>query len=129
MWPPDVEEVAAVFRNAGVEARLEELPEDDDEYPGPAVNAVAFDCEGRTVVALIPADSAVDPRRIPCAYPRPVPAPPFPYRGAIVLTERMLLREGTVWIEAGSPRHVAGLSLRQLMELSHAQPADLVAEA
>jgi prolyl-tRNA editing enzyme YbaK/EbsC (Cys-tRNA(Pro) deacylase) len=127
-WPPAVEEVAAVLRAAAIEARLEELPRGEDELPRPAVRALAFDCEGRTVVALIPADRTLDPRRLPCAYPRPVPAPAFPYQGAIVLGERTLLGERTIWIEAGSPRHVAELPPGELLRLSHAQTADLTAE-
>jgi prolyl-tRNA editing enzyme YbaK/EbsC (Cys-tRNA(Pro) deacylase) len=133
MWPHAVEEIAAVFRAAGAEARLEELPEGERSFPGPAVRAEAVDCDGRLVVALVPADRETDLRRLEaaceCRAPRPVrPPPPFPYRGATVLIERVLLGEGTVWIEAGSPRHAAALSPSQLASLVRAQPADLLAE-
>ena len=128
MWPPSVEQVAAVFRAAGVEARLEELPEGEDEFPGLGVRADAFDCDGRRVVALVPADRDTDPRKLGCARTRAVRAPDFPYSGAGVLMDTSLLGEETVWIEAGSPRHVLGVSPAQLMRLVHAQTSDLVVE-
>lgn len=128
MWPPSVEEVAEAFRAAGAEARLEELPEGEREFPGPAVRADAFDCDGRLVVALVPAERTTDPRRLGCVNARPVPAPRFPYAGAAVYLDRSLLGEQTVWIEAGSPRHVAGLSPPQLVRIACAQTGQFVRE-
>ena len=60
MWPPDVKRIAALLRSAGVEGRLEEMPIDETSVPGPAVRAEAYDCDGRTVVALVPAERNLD---------------------------------------------------------------------
>jgi hypothetical protein len=128
MWPEPVEEVAAVFRAAEAEARIEELAPGEHGFPGPGVRAEAYDCEGRLVVVLVPVDRHVDRLRIPCAYPRPVTSPPFPYRRATVLLERTLLAERTVWVEAGSPRYAAILAPALLVRLTAAQVTDLVAE-
>ena len=117
-----------MFRAAGADARLEELASDDEDYPGPGVRADAFDCDGRRVVALVPADRDTDPRKLGCARTRAVRAPDFPYSGAAVWMDTSLLGEETVWIEAGSPRHVLGVSPAQLLRLVHAQTSDLVVE-
>src|SRR5919201_6053264 len=113
MWPPAVEAVAAVFRNAGMEARLEELPEGERSLPGTGVRVDAIDCDGRPIVALVPVDREIDQRRLAeavgCRLPRPASPPPFPYRGVTVLIERLLLGEGTVWIEAGSAPPAPGV--------------------
>ncbi|HXY85370.1 MAG TPA: hypothetical protein VEH52_07785 [Gaiellaceae bacterium] len=128
MWPPGVEEVAAAFRAAGVDARLEELPPDAESFPGPAVRVEAFDCDGGRLVALVPEHGTLDPRKLPCREARPVDAPSFPFRRATVLVDRLLLTEPVVWMQAGSPRHVAGLSPALLAQLLRAQAIDLVAE-
>jgi hypothetical protein len=128
MWPPNVEEVAAFFRAARVEARLEELPRGERDFPGPRVTAVGFDCDRRLVVVLVPSDRTPDPRRLGCANAWRATAPPFPYRDARVFADRTLFSERTVWVEAGSPQHAAGLSPAQLVRLTHAQTGDFVAE-
>lgn len=126
MWPASVDEVAAVFRTAGVDARLEELAVGETEFPGATVRARAYDCDGRLVVALVPTDVAVDRAKLGCVNPRSVETPRFPFRGATVAIERSLLNERTIWLEAGSPRHAVGLSPVQLARLVHAQPTDLL---
>jgi hypothetical protein len=132
VWPASVERVAKVFRTAGIEARLEELPSADEPFPGPGVRADAFACNGRIVVALVPDERETDLRRIEaiarCEFLRAIDAPPFPYEKATVFVEQLLLREPTVWIEAGSPRHVAALSPAELTRLVRAQSAELVAD-
>jgi prolyl-tRNA editing enzyme YbaK/EbsC (Cys-tRNA(Pro) deacylase) len=132
MWPPPVEQIAAVFRAAGADARLEELPQGERSFPGSEVRAEAVDCDGRLVIALVPADRETDPERLVvaahCKVVRTANPPPFPYRGAKVLIERLLLGEQTVWIEAGSPRHAAVRSPSQLARLVQAEAADLLAE-
>jgi prolyl-tRNA editing enzyme YbaK/EbsC (Cys-tRNA(Pro) deacylase) len=132
MWPPDVEQVAAVVRTAGLEARLEELAEGERLPPGPAVRTEAYDCQGRLLVALLPADHDLDPRKLlaaaGCVYAQSTEAPLFPFSRAAVFMERLLLREETVWIRAGSPRHVLALSPSDLAHLSRAQTADLAAD-
>jgi hypothetical protein len=130
MWPPEVEQVAAFFRAAGAEARLEELPRGEDDFPGVGVRVAAYDCgRRRVVVALVPSDRAADPAKLGCAAWSPVLPPAFPFCGADVYFERALLGERTVWIQAGSRRHVAGLSPVQLARLLHAQTRDVVADA
>ena len=133
MWPPDVERIAVLLRSAGVEGRLEELPLDETSIPAPAVRAEAYDCDGRTVVALVPADRDVDRGKLRtalrCREIRRLDTPSFPYPKASVVIERLVLGEETIWVEAGSPRHVASLTPAGLVELTHAETADLVAEA
>jgi hypothetical protein len=129
MWPPAVEDVAKFFRTAGVDARLEELAAGESASPGPRVVAQALDCDRRLVVVLVPGDRAADPRRLGCVAAVRVPPPAFPYARARVYADRTIFSERTVWIEAGSPRHVAGLSPAQLVRLTNAQTGDFVAEA
>jgi prolyl-tRNA editing enzyme YbaK/EbsC (Cys-tRNA(Pro) deacylase) len=129
MWPASVEEVAAVFRAAGVEARLEELASGEEDFPGQGVRADAFDCDGRVVVALVPVDRDTDPRKLRCVAAKETSAPRFPYPGAEVLLDSSLLGEQTVWLEAGSDRHVIGVSPAQLLRIVRAQTSDLVVEA
>ena len=129
MWPPEVEEIAAVFRAAGVDARLEELPSGEEEFPGAGVRADAFRCDGRLLVALVPADRDTDPRKLPCTVATETGVPPFPYSGAEVLFDSSLLTEPTVWLEAGSDRHVVGISPAQLQRIVRAQTGDLVLES
>ena len=114
-----------VFRQAGIDARLEELPPGEQTYPGAALRAEAFRCDGRLVVALISSDAeAVDPRRLGCTNAYPVEPPPFPFRGAFVAIDQSVFNERIVWIEAGSPRHVAALSPVQLARLVRARSGD-----
>src|SRR5437588_10420802 len=105
MWPPAVEDVAAFFRGAGAEARLEQLPEAEAVYPGSGVQTLAVDCGGRLVVALLPHDRELDTQRLASVVgtdtARIVEPPPFPYRSAArILIERVLLGMPTVWIKA-----------------------------
>jgi hypothetical protein len=129
VWPPTVEVIAAIFRAAGAEARLEELPEGEEEFPGAGIHVDAFDCDGRVVVALVPADRDVDVSKLECTAVRQVDVPPFPYAGSRVVLDSTLLTEPTVWLEAGSERHVVGVAPSQLVEIIHAQTGDLVAES
>jgi hypothetical protein len=127
-----VERIAAFLRAAGAPARLEELPEGADRPPDPAVRAEGFACEGRRLVALVPAESAIDRDKLSaaaaCADPQPAPLPEFPFRPARVLVDHSILSIGTVWLAAGSPRHVLGLDAGHLAQLTHALSADLVTE-
>lgn len=128
MWPREVEHVAAFLRAATAEARLEELAQGEDEFPGPGVRVYAFDCDGRRVVALVPDGRHVDPGKLRCFTPRAIVPPAFPFDDADVRIDRSLLGERTVWIHAGSPRHVAGMAPTQLSRLVHATATDLLAE-
>lgn len=132
MWPEPVERVAAFLRAAGVQGRLEELPAGVDSPPGPTVRAAGFDCDGRALVALVPGDRAVDrdklARAAGCGTLRPSKAPGFPFQPARVLLDRSVLSGPTVWLEAGSPRHVLGLAPSQLTRLTRSETADFLVE-
>src|SRR5207237_3134631 len=133
MWPPEVERVAAFLRTAGVEGRLEEIPADEAEAPGPAIRARTYECDGRAVVVLIPADREVDQEKLStaaqCAVARRVETPAFPYRNAVVLVDRLIFSEHMMWIDAGSARHFAALAPAQIAVLTGAATADLVVDA
>jgi prolyl-tRNA editing enzyme YbaK/EbsC (Cys-tRNA(Pro) deacylase) len=125
MWPQPVERIAAFLRDSDAIGRLEELPPGTDVPPGPAARADTFDCDGRTLVVLVPAEGAVDEqrllRRAGCRSLRPSEARTFPFQGTLVLVDRSLLSQRTVWLEAGSPRHVLGLAPSQLLRLTRAE--------
>jgi prolyl-tRNA editing enzyme YbaK/EbsC (Cys-tRNA(Pro) deacylase) len=130
MWPPEVERVVAPLRAAGIEARIEELPEGETEFPGTGAHAVGYDCDGRLVVALVPDGREADLDKIAAAAGcRPFQrssTPLFPFDGAArVLIEQRLLTAETVWVEAGSSRHALGLEPDVLAHLTRAVPADL----
>ena len=115
-----------------MEGRLEELAAGVDTAPGPALRAAGFACDGRIVVALIPAERALDRDKLAaaarCRVLHPSPFPPFPFQTARVFLDHSLLATGTVWLEAGSPRHVLGLPPGQLVQLTRAETADLLFE-
>jgi prolyl-tRNA editing enzyme YbaK/EbsC (Cys-tRNA(Pro) deacylase) len=130
MWPPEVETIAAPLRAAGIEARLEELPPGETDFPGVVASAVAYRCPDGVVVALVPSDREVDTRKVEtaarCTPSGEVPAPPFPFEtAASVVLEQRLLAERTVWLEAGSERFVLGLDPGVLRHLTRAVAADL----
>jgi hypothetical protein len=133
MWPDPVERVAAVLRAAGVVGQLEELPADADSAPGPAVRIAGFECDGRNLVALVPEERAIDRDKLVaaagCSSLRPGSSPEFPFQGARVVLDRLLLSTDTVWLEAGSAGYVLGLSPSDLARLTRADTADLVLEA
>lgn len=125
MWPEPVERIASFLRESEALAQLEELAEGVSSAPGPAARAESFDCDGRTIVALLPDDREVDrsrlARRAGCTELRRLEDRPFPYQGTRVLVDRSLLGLRRVWLEAGSPRHVLGLGPRQLLRLTRAE--------
>lgn len=157
-WPEAVERVAAFLREAGAEARLEEFPEGTPTARDAAravgcelnqiVKSLVFECEGRSVVVLVPGDRRADPGKVAaatsCAKARVAPpelverstgfAPgavaPFPLPAVDqVLIDRSLLAHELVWIGAGSSRHMAGLTPAELVRLARAQPMDAVQDA
>jgi prolyl-tRNA editing enzyme YbaK/EbsC (Cys-tRNA(Pro) deacylase) len=125
MWPEPVERIAQFLRRSEAHGRLEELPSGVDSPPGPGARAEVFDCYGKAIVALVPDDAEVDrgrlARRAGCGELRPASGRPFPFQGAQVLVDRSVLAMETVWLEAGTPRHVLGLSPRQLLRLTRAE--------
>lgn len=132
MWPEPVERIAAFLRESEAVGQLEELAEGVTTAPGPAARAEAFDCDGRTIVALLPDDRDVDrsrlARRAGCTELRRVEDQAFPYQGTRVLVDRSLLALRRVWLEAGSPRHVLGLGPRQLLRLTRAETGTFLLE-
>ena len=130
MWPEPVERIAKFLRESEAHGRLEELPPGVDTPPGTAVRAEAYDCDGRTLVALVPGNGEVDrsrlARRAGCTELRPTAGRSFPYQGARVIVERSLLSVRTAWLEAGSPRHALGLSPSQIVRLTRAETGNFL---
>ena len=155
MWPEPVELVARELRRGAVEATLQEFPEGTPTAEAAAraigcrleeiVKSILFVVGGAHVLALVPGDRRADEAKVAeaagggetrVAYAREVVAAtgfepgavaPFPLRAVdLVLLERTVLQHPKVWIGAGSPSHMAGLSPSELQRLSGARPADLV---
>ena len=156
-WPEAVERVAAVLRERGVDARLEEFRDGTSTAaaaaravgcpPAQIVKSLVFVCDGRPVLVLVPGDKRADAGKVAVAagagYARAAgleevrsatgfdagAVAPFPAPGvARTFIDRELLRAPTVWIGAGSPRHMAALSPLDVARLSGAEPADLAEE-
>jgi len=154
LWPEAVERVAAVLRERGIQARLEEFTagtptarEAADAVGcdlGQIVKSLVFICDGLPVLALLPGDRRADAVKIAAAanagYARvarvdevvaatgfePGAVAPFPApRIATVVLERRLLRHELVWAGAGSSRHMVGLAPVELARVTRAIAADL----
>jgi prolyl-tRNA editing enzyme YbaK/EbsC (Cys-tRNA(Pro) deacylase) len=125
MWPEPVERIASFLRQSEAQAQLEELPPGVDTPPGQGIRAEAYDCDGHTIIGLVPDDREVDrgrlARRGGCRELRRAAAGAFPFQGARVIVDRSLLPLRTVWLEAGSPRHVLGIRPRELLRLTRAE--------
>ena len=157
-WPEPVERVAAFLREAGAEARLEELEsatataEDAARAAGcpleQIVKSIVLVSDGRSVVALVPGDRRADLEKIARAAGAaeariasaaevqeatgfvPGAVAPFPLpKVDLVLIDQGLLAHDTVWIGAGSHTHLAALSPGDLVRLARARPIDAVQEA
>jgi prolyl-tRNA editing enzyme YbaK/EbsC (Cys-tRNA(Pro) deacylase) len=154
-WPEEVERVAAYLRESGAESRIEEFsggtPTAEDAAKavgcelGQIVKSLVFDCEGRSILVLVPGDRRADKAKVAegagCSRARiagaeqvreatgfePGAVSPFPLRHVeAVFLDRTLLRHPLVWIGAGSTRHMAALTPTELMRLSRAEPMDAV---
>jgi len=132
VWPDAVERIAAFLRAAAVEGRIEELLPGAAPPAGQKLRADAFDMEGGALVVLVPAERTVDERKLAaassCDDPRAAPAIGFPFEGARVFIDQSVLSAHAVWLEAGSSRHVLGVSPAQLARVTSAQTADLLRE-
>jgi prolyl-tRNA editing enzyme YbaK/EbsC (Cys-tRNA(Pro) deacylase) len=156
-WPPAVERVAGVLREARIESRVEQLDEGTATAADAAaavgcglaqiVKSLLFACDDRWTLALVPGDRRADRVKVAAAAgaerartagPEDVaritgfPAggvAPFPLPGVhTVLIEQTMLSHDVVWIGAGSPVHVAALTPADLIRLSRARTVDLVSE-
>lgn len=153
-WPEPVERVAAVLRERGIHARLEEFAEGTHSARdaarvvgcelGQIVKSLVFVCDGRPLLALLPGDRRADALKVSAAagagYARvatadevvsatgfePGAVAPFPVpRISVVLLDRALLRQELVWVGAGSNRHLLGIAPVELARVTSALPADL----
>jgi prolyl-tRNA editing enzyme YbaK/EbsC (Cys-tRNA(Pro) deacylase) len=153
-WPEPVERVAEVFRSAGVEARIEELPHGTPTARaaadalgcelGEIVKSVVMVCDGAYVLALVPGDRRADEAAVAGAVAahtarlarpeevveatgfEPGGVAPFPHLFvAEVLLDRSLLGRPAVWIGAGTADHMAALTSVDLQRLAKARPVDL----
>jgi Cys-tRNA(Pro) deacylase len=157
-WPEPVERVSAFLGQMGVEARVEEFSEGTPTAAdaaravgcklGQIVKSLVFDCDGRSVVALIPGDRRADAAKIAraagatrakIASPAQVEKATGFVAGAVspfplphvdrVFVDRNLLSHKHVWVGAGSPNHMAELSSGDLVRLARAQVMDAVEAA
>jgi Cys-tRNA(Pro) deacylase len=157
-WPEPVERVASVLRDAGVEARVEEFhtqtptAEDAARAVGckltQIVKSLVFDCDGSSVLVLVPGDRRADARKVAGAAGarrakvagpdevrtatgfEPGAVAPFPLpRVSRILVDRQVLVHDRVWIGAGSSNHLATISPADLVRLAKAEPMDVVADA
>ena len=153
-WPEPVERVAAVLRDAGVDARVEEFPAGTPTAGAAAkavgcsraqiVKSLLFICDGRPTLALVPGDRRADETKVAAVAGgkaarvarleevraatgfEPGGVAPFPAPGVSqVLIAHELLQHEQVWIGAGSERHMAGISPIDLARLTNARPGDL----
>jgi len=153
-WPEPVERVAAVLRDAGIDARVEEFPEGTPTARdaaravggslGQIVKSLLFICDGRPTLALVPGDRRADETKVAAvagakgarvAKPAEVLAAtgfepggvaPFPSSAVQqILIAPELLQHEQVWIGAGSERHMAGISPIDLVRLTNARAGDL----
>jgi len=153
-WPDPVERVAAFFREAGAEARLEELATDTPSAQAAAeaigcaleqiVKSLVFVCGAAPVLALLPGDRRADPAKIALAagssdarVARPAEvvaatgfspggvSPVPPPPGTLVLVERTIVSAPVVWVGGGSERHMAMLTPAELVRLTRGTLADL----
>jgi prolyl-tRNA editing enzyme YbaK/EbsC (Cys-tRNA(Pro) deacylase) len=157
-WPEPVERVAAFLREAGVEARLEELEAGTATAADAAraagcplaqiVKSIVVVCDGRVVLAMVPGDRRADldkvARAAGAAEARiatagevraatgfaPGAVAPFPLpRVERVLIDHNLLGHDNVWIGAGSESHIAAVRPGDLVRLARAQPMDAVQDS
>ena len=156
-WPVPVDRVSASLCQAGAEARIEEFatgtPTAEDAANavgcdlGQIVKSLLFDCDGRAVLVLVPGDRRADPGKVAAATGatragvagaarveeatgyEPGGVAPFALRAVDqVLIDKRLLGSGTLWVGAGSERHMAGLSAAELVRLTRAQQVDVTVD-
>ena len=155
IWPEPVERVAAYLRAAAVDATVQEFPEGTKTAAeaatavgcdvGLIVKSLVFVCDAVSVLVLVPGDRRCDEAKVAAAAGteearladpdevfaatgfEPGAVAPFPQRAiALTLLDRLLLRNGKVWISGGSSLHMVVISPTDLAHLTRARTADLV---
>jgi prolyl-tRNA editing enzyme YbaK/EbsC (Cys-tRNA(Pro) deacylase) len=155
MWPGDVERVAAFLREAGAEARIDQLMVDASTAERAAdavgctlaqiVKSLVFLCDGAPIVVLVPGDRRADSaavarvtntRKAAIARPDEVVAStgftpggvaPFPLPGVReVLVDRTLLQHTVLWAGAGSSAHLVRIAPPELVRLTRGRVEDVV---
>jgi prolyl-tRNA editing enzyme YbaK/EbsC (Cys-tRNA(Pro) deacylase) len=155
MWPEPVERVARELRAAAIDATIQEFPDGTPTAEAAAraigcrleqiVKSIVFVCDGAFVLALVPGNRRADEESVAAAVGagqirvagasevlaatgfEPGAVAPFPLTATdTVLIERTILQHTKVWIGAGTPSHMAGLSPSELQRLSRARTADVV---
>ncbi len=156
-WPEPVERVAAVLREAGAEARLEEFESGTPTAeaaaraagctPDRIVKSIVLLCDGEAVVTLVPGDRRADVGKIAAAAGaakariaraeeveratgfEPGGVAPFPLpRVERVFIDQTLLAHDLVWVGAGSTFHMAAVRPAELLRLTRARALDAVEE-
>ena len=92
-------------------------------WPEPVERIAAFLRDSNAHARLEELPAGVDTAPGPSASARS-----FPFQDARVLVDRSLLAFRTVWLEAGSPRHILGLPPRELLRLTHAETGVFLVE-
>ena len=157
-WPEPVERVAVYLREAGAEARLEELEsgtataEEAAKAAGctlqQIVKSLVLVCDGKPVVVLVPGDRRADLDKIARAVGAssakiarpseveeatgfaPGAVAPFPLPNVDrVLIDQSLLSHDVVWVGAGSETHLAALHPGVLVRLARATTVDAVQDS
>jgi Cys-tRNA(Pro) deacylase len=152
-WPEGVERVAAVLREAQVEARIEEFGEGTHSAEDAAravgcklaqiVKSLVLVAGKDAAVVLVPGDRRADTAKVAAALGtqkvriasadqvrdftgfEPGAVAPFPLpKVRHVFADRALLTQPELWIGAGSPTHLAALKPADLMRLADATPMD-----
>ena len=153
-WPEAVERVSEAFRASGVEARIEEFADGTPTAEAAAaavgcdlrriVKSLVFDCDGSWVLVLVPGDRRVDAQKVARAtsanrarvagaaqvrdvtgYEVGAVAPVALARVSRVLLDGRMPTQGTLWVGAGSPRHMAGLPASELARVTRAEVVDV----
>ena len=132
MWPEALERIAAFLRVSGAEGRLEELLPGAGPPTGQKLSARGFDGAGAAILAIVPAGRSVDERKLAaaagCEKVQPAAATVFPFEAARVFMDQSIMSFDAVWLEAGSPQHILGLTPVQLTRVTNAETADLLRE-
>ena len=156
-WPEPVERVSTALREAGAEARVEEFAtgtptaEDAANAVGcelsQIVKSLVFECDGRAVLVMVPGDRRADREKVATVvgatkarvagadlveratgYP-PGGVAPFALRAVHrVLIDPRLLGGGTLWVGAGSERHMAELAAAELVRVARAEQFDVTVD-